>query len=205
MTREFVVYGEFLVEASGGRLGGKQQLGLTVGPVRIIPRYVHRDILTDDFGPLSPVEVMWRMGDALVAMELVHYDTEVMNKCISMSMGGGSFDTDPGDDSSLDGTYGPGGRILGYNRGLGTAANMFTTVYLTPTNDGLYEPYRFKACYLNGQPLEIPLGTERTIVRLHWRVVPYKPIETNAQGRMVETSSQGGVVLWDHESDELLE
>jgi hypothetical protein len=200
MSREYVVFGEFIVKVSGGLVGTVEELGLTSEQVRIHPRYNFRDIPTDDFGA-APVETRWDLADATVTMTLVHYDPDVLNKCMGSAMGGGGFDTSSITDN-IDGFMAGAGRLLGFNRGLGTAANMYVTVYLIPADDGGFEPYRFYACYLDARPLVIPLGTERTLVQLSWRVIPYQEITTEG-GVMVETSSQEGVTLWDH-SDELL-
>lgn len=200
MSREFVVFGEFIVKVSGGLVGGMEELGLTSEQVRINPRYNFRDILTDDFGA-APVETRWDMADAVVSMTLVHYDPDVLNKCMGSAMGGGGLDAGNATDN-IDGFMAGAGRILGYNRGLGTGSNMYVTVYLIPADDGEFEPYRFHACYLDTKPLMIPLGTERSLVQMSWRVIPYQKI-TVSGGVMVETSSQEGVTLWDH-SDELL-
>lgn len=203
MSRAYTVFGEFLLYVSGGRVGGKEELGLSADPFQLLPNYAHRDINSDGLGAI-PVEVMWNMTDAMLRVTLVHYDVDILNKCLCCAQGGGNFDETPGDVDSLDGTMAQNGRLLGNNRGLGTAANMLNTVYLSPTGDSSNQPYRFRACYLNARPLVIPLGTERSLVQLCWRVIPYQSIEVDDDGVMIETSSEGGVVLWDHETDLLL-
>lgn len=181
---------------SGGPLGafpnpdaqGKHQLGLTIDPVRILPRYVHRDVFTDDFGPDVPVETLWNMAECNIAMTLVHYDAALLSVCMGSSMGAGTSLL-----NDVDGAMGPAGRPMGFGRGLGTALCNYITLYLKPAQS-TWEPYRFLATYLNSQPLEIPYGTERTLVKLNWRCIPYRELTT------AEISSAAGIVLWDHET-----
>ena len=35
------------------------------------------------------------------------------------------------------------------------------------------EPWRFYFAYLANNPYEFPLGTEKSVVKLNWRIVPY--------------------------------
>lgn len=194
MARGYTVFGEFIVSVSGGLFDEIEELGLTAEPARIVPVYNHRDIPTDGYGPNVPVEVLWNMGECLLFLTLVNYDTEVLGRCYRSAMGGGN--PDQGDDTDLDGFMGPAGRPLGFGRRIGTAANYYVTVHLFPTDDGQYNPYRFIACYLNSQPLEIPIGTERTLVRLCFRVIPYQRliVENNVPQ---EISSTTGWPLFD--------
>lgn len=202
MSRGFSIFGEFIVAVSGGYIDDQQQLGLTSEPVKVFPRYSHIDKVTDDFGPEIPVEVFWMMGEALISMSLVHYDNDILAQCMRASMGGGGIDNNNPDGESddftegaMDGFLGPAGRPLGYGRALGTAANQYTTVYLIPFTGASIRPYRFKACYINAQPMEIPLGSERSIVRLMWRCIPYQQLTSS------EVKSVDGVPLWDRTSD----
>lgn len=192
--RGYVVYGEFIVYVSGGNIPNedgrtdlKVELGLTADPVRILPRYNHRDVYTDDFGPDTPVETLWNMGEAALLMTLVHYNPTALSFCMSSAMGGPlNFPV-----GGVDGFMAPGGTAMGRGRALGVTGNSYMTVYLQPAQNN-FEPYRFLACYLDSKPLEIPYGTERTLARLNWRVIPYQQLTT------AELSSAAGVTLWDH-------
>jgi len=194
MSRDFQIFGSFMVEVSGGWIDPRTSLGLTVDPVRVVPRYNHKDIYTNDFGPDVPVETLWNMAEAYVFMNLVHYDSEVLEKCMRAAMGGGG-NPDPSDGESIDGFMAQAGRPMGFGRALGSAACQYTTLYLTPYSGASILPYRFYACYLNSQPLEIPLGSERTVVRLNWRVIPYQQLTS------AEVKSEGGVRLWDRSGE----
>lgn len=196
MARGFQIFGEFIVEVSGNLFLDKEQLGLTVEPARVVPRYNHREVVTDDFGPDVPVEILFNMADAIIYLSLVHYDSDVLDKCMRAAMGGGGADSGNSDgDGAMDGFMGPAGRPLGFARALGTAANFFTTVYLTPADDATIRPYRFKACYLNSHPFELPYGTARSIAKIAWKCIPYQQLTTS------EIASTDGVALWDRTSD----
>lgn len=200
MSRNFVVYGEFIVSVSGTFFDEIEELGLTAEPVRIVPIYNHRDIPTDGFGPNVPVETLWNMGECLIYMTLVNYDTNVLGRCYRASMGGGNPDFV--DEDNLDGFMGPAGIPMGGGAGIGQGGNYYTSLHLYPTQDGAYEPYRFRACYLNSQPLEIPIGTERTLVRLGWRCIPYQKLVVTA-GVPQEISAVSGALLFDFSSGAL--
>ena len=195
MTRAYQVFGEFIISVSGGQFSGKQELGLTSDPWRLHPRYVHRDVTTDGFGPVVPVETLWDMADALVSLTLVHYDQGILDQCMRAAMGGGGYDAgNPGGGGAMDGFLGQAGRPMGLGAALGSTENQYTTVYIEPTADGTILPYRFRACYLDGRPLEVPYGSERSLVKLNWRCIPYQPLTA------AEISSVNGVPIWDRTS-----
>ena len=79
------------------------------------------------------------------------------------------------------------------------------------------KPWRFPTAYLTNRPMELPLGTSRSLVILNWRAIPYKPptrptviseaIVVGLRPPVVTTItrfgdapdvSSDGVVLWDH-------
>jgi hypothetical protein len=75
------------------------------------------------------------------------------------------------------------GKLMGNGKQLYETGNRFITLILTslPTEaavdpDNLVEfPWRFPAAYIAANPMEIPIGTERSLVTLRWRAIPYKP------------------------------
>lgn len=195
MARGYVVFGEFIVKVIGSvdAFDGTEELGLTIDPVRIVPRYNHLDVMTDDYGPDVPVETLWNMADAVVHMTLVNYDPDVLNKCMRAAMGGGGLNVgNPTGSGSVDGFMGMAGTPMGGGVAMEASGNNYVMVFLIPTDDGEYNPYRFVSCYLNSQPLEIPLGTERSLVKLAWRCVPYRPFNGS------EITSYNNGLLWDH-------
>ncbi len=63
------------------------ELGLTTDKVRVFPVYHHQDVYTDDYGPNVPVETLWGMSEARIFMDLVHYDTDVLDQCMALAAG----------------------------------------------------------------------------------------------------------------------
>lgn len=196
MTRGFVTYGEAMVYVRGPEgsiIEEITELGLCSESIRITPRYNHLDILTDDFGPSVPVEVLSNMADAKVSMTLVHFDWNIVDYCMYLAMGG----TGPvNDEQDYDGSLSQAGSPLGFGKPMYDPSNHYVSLYLRSATETLSPPtnvpYRFICSYLDGQPLEIPLGTERSLLQLSWRVIPYRPFTGD------EISSEGGLKLWDH-------
>lgn len=219
MTRDYQVNGECLISVRGGdHLSGGigqflTQLGLTdrEGVVKITPTWVHRDVKVDDYGPEIPAELQWQMAQARVSMTLVHYDRSVLDQCIGEAMGGSA-------DQSLDigfraGTLAPAGQTFGRFKPMFASGNHYIQVNLSSLTT---YPWRFRSCVLEGPPLEIPLSTKRSHVRLSWRAIPYTTVQlmsglgtllSLASGLVVDgiifrsgnEISSSGVVLWDHE------
>jgi len=194
MGRTFNPYGETIILVRGnGSLGlngdpQTQELGLCVQDgLKVIPRFYHKDIKCDDFGPDVGPEVMWNLGEVLIQMTLVHYDEEVLKSCMDNSMCG-----------SDDGTLAPAGRLMGGSRALDLSSefdgqeNNFIGLYLLSISD-VTRPWHFLATYLTTPyPVEIPIGVDRSLVKLNWRAIPYKAGITGT----FELSSNG-VKLWD--------
>lgn len=200
MTRAYQIYGEFMVNVRGGQhlpssVGGFNnnkiaQLGLTSEAVTIVPRFRHKEIYTDDYGKEIPAELMCYMADAQVNITLVHYDEDVLQICMQETMGGGD-----GSFSVLgnDGIMPRGGRLLGNNISMYFSGNHYLSVSLFPAAS--VKGWRFTSCYLNSQPLVIPVGAERSLVQLSFRAIPYS---TMTSGEVLAS----GVVLWDRIPDE---
>lgn len=204
MPRDYIIYGETMVKVKGnGALsatlaGGTDflatlwELGLATEGVRIIPRFIHQDIHVDDFGPNIPAEVMCMMADCRIEMTLIHYDALVLDACITESLGSSKFPS---------GTLAPAGQTLG--RGLPLFSSGCHYISLSLAASRLVSPWRFPTSYLDSHPLIIPIGTERTIVNLSWRAIPYKPLMPNF-GQSEEIMSSGAV-LWDFFQDSAVE
>ncbi len=199
MSRGYTIFGEFIVKVKNGLISNigdtPVELGLTSEPVKIYPRYNHLDIYTDDFGPSVPVEMLWNLAEVNIQMTLVHYDIDVLDACMKAAMGGGNFDQgNPLGDETIDGFMAAAGRPMGLGQDITIPSNQYVRLYLVPTSTSEYLPYRFLFCYLD-RSMEIPLGTERSLIRLNWRCIPYQPLTTE------EISSFEGVSLWDNLSD----
>lgn len=184
------------------------ELGLTQGPIRIIPNFIHRDIYVDDYGDV-PAEVMAMIADVQIHMTLVHYDADVLDNCMINSIGG--YHADMATVGSLTaGTMAGAGKLMGNGRQLYEAGNRFITLILTsrptsldpPGTDPNEFPWRFPAAYIAANPMEIPIGTERSLVTLRWRAIPYRPpFAADANNPAVSTTTvqelkSKGAVLW---------
>lgn len=192
MARDLYINGETLVKVKGtddSPIGDLSELGLAEGPIRVIPRFAHRDWFVDDFGTEVPVEVFTRLADATILMTLVHYDDAVLEACVIESLGGSADGT-----QWLHGTLAGAGIPMGGNQNRFLDGNHYISLnLLSPVAD---YPWRFYFTHLLGPPQEIPLGTKRSAVRLAWRAVPYTFAPTAA-----DELSSDGVVLWDHVLD----
>lgn len=168
MARDWFINGPLMVLVKGNPLTGIgtiQQLGLTHSPVRVRHNYRHMDLSLDAFGGEIPAEMQCKLQDVFVDMDLVHVDATVLEICMAESLGG-------------MGTVGVGtlplaGARLGNNFARFGAGWHYIGLNLASTVNGI--PWRFSNAYLTGQPLDFPLGSERSIITLTWRVIPYSP------------------------------
>ena len=198
MARDFHIAGEAMVSVKQGSPAGAiatlSQLGLAVGGIRISPTFHHLDIHTDDWGGGVPAEVMWMLCDVHIDMTLIHYDRTLLETCVQESMGG----------AISDGTLIGAGKPMGGLQSAGLASNHYIRLNLASPVDG--RPWRFLSAYLAHRPLEMPLGTKASEVRLNWRAIPYQALNT-AEGLPTSTYANGnelksaGVVIWDHTLD----
>ena len=196
MARDFIINGETMVHVKippgiGGYLPADvYELGLAAEEVRIIPRFVYQDIKADDFGPEIPADVMWLLADVTIRMGLIHYNRDVLDTCLASSMAGTTNIS-----SKWAGTLVGAGTLMGNGKDVGSAGNSFIGLSLLSPNLLNYG-WRFPAAYLADRPLDLPLGTNRTIALCQWRAIPYRPPGL----RTVETKSTG-TILFDHNPD----
>lgn len=174
MARDFQINGECLVKVKGGaHISGfmfpePAELGLAAEGIVIEPRFYHEDIRCDDFGPSVPADVMWNLAEVNIRMLLIHYDVNILDYCLSEAMGGTLFS---GNIAMGAGIVAPAGVIMGgYKNYFASGWHYISLNLLSPV---LGLPWRFRAAYLTGQPLKIPLSTEKTVVELNWRAIPY--------------------------------
>lgn len=185
MARDYFINGPAMVTVKGNvnsSIANVQQLGLSQDPIRLSPRFNHMDIKVDAWASMPP-EQQYMLADVSISMNLVHVDVPFLQTCMNLSMGG----------TSTYGTLVGAGTRMGGNTGRFTATwNYISLCILSPVGN---LPYRFYNCYLTGQPLEIPVGVERSVFNLNWRAVPYFTDPwNNGQG-------SNGVVLWDNTAD----
>lgn len=174
MARDWYINGEALVKVSNAALGGVQELGLTDSPIHISPTFHHLDMRVDAMGGQAPPETQFMLMEARITMSLIHFDYGVLNSCIQSSMAG----------APAVGTMPRAGSLMGNSVALGASGNNLITLGITtPVGPA---PWKFYACYLTDFPW--PLGTEKSVVQLTWRAIPYT----------VDPVTADGIVVWDH-------
>ncbi len=220
MARDFQVPGVYMVFVrggahwSGGSSGVSFELGLATESIRISPKFYNKDIHTDDFGPNCPVEIMNELAEATISMALVHYDAEILDTCMSEGMGGGLNPLPTGGVGGfnpLAGMMVGAGAIMGGINPIFSSGNKFISLYLIPDPSTPAVPWHFPATYLTSQPLELPLGSEKTIATMSWRAIPYKPLVPTAIAggglksggfkflpSFLNEVTSSGAILWDH-------
>ncbi len=221
MGKSFQVNGESLVTIRFGahmypnappppftRIPAPVQLGLTSDSISITPRYVHNDISADDYGGKIPAEISCSIADASINMTLVVYDNTVLDACLAESMGGTAYQVLPTAQNIFNipgvsyyaGAMSPAGSLLGNGLPLLSSGNHFMSLNILSPQQNY--PWRFPSAYLTGPPVKIPLGTERSLVSLNWRAIPYaSPMVFTNQGAFLRTQEivSSGTILWDHQ------
>jgi len=164
MTADFQIPGQSLIMVKG-RAGSSLQslvrLGLARDEIQVFPRYYHQDLNVNAWGPQTPANVQSFPFDALITINLYHFDQAVFEACHNESLGGvGTFGTNP-----------RAGVLMG--RGARFAANnSFIGLNITSPVAGL--PYRFLYTYMVAPaPSKIPLGVEAQMIPTVWRAVLY--------------------------------
>lgn len=186
MSRDFQINGESLVKVkgmTGTAIGSLSELGLSPGPINVTFDFRHRDINVDAWGGEIPADVQGMLAAVNINMPLIHIDYDILNACMRESMCG----------SSATGTLVRAGTRMGGNAARFAAGNHYIGVnILSPI---IARPYRFLFSYLTGPPVVIPLGTEKSVFQLNWRVIPY------TQDPWGNGSGATGQVLWDNNLD----
>ncbi len=167
MARDYFINGETLVLVKGradSAIGSLQQLGLSDAPIAIRMNFHHKDIGVDAYGATVP-ETQVMGGDATISMTLVHFDRSVLATCVNESLGG----------ATAEGLLQRAGSRMGNNLPRfgagGFLGNHYIGLNLTSVVAGI--PWRFYYTFLANPPVEFPLGTEKSIVRLQWRAIGY--------------------------------
>src|SRR5947209_4341466 len=86
------------------------ELGLPEGKIVITPKFIHKNVIIDEFGPDSTADVRTMCHEVKIDMTLVHYDQWVLDTVMDESMGGAPL------ASRFAGVLPPAGHTLG--RGL---------------------------------------------------------------------------------------
>ncbi len=196
MPRDFRINGPTLVLVKGSSsdqiLGDIKELGLSDQSIRVQLDIRHRDINVDAWGGEIPADVQCMLAGCNVIMSLIHLDLDVLDACIRASMGGTNaigFLPRTGARLGNDAARFAGGGLNARNHYIG----------LNLTSPVLSKPWRFYTTYLQGIQ-EIPLGAEKSIYQLNWRVIPYTQ---DPYSMLVANYGQGGLdhPLWDHTLD----
>ncbi len=196
MARDFYINGETMVSVKGradSEIGSIQQLGLSEDPIRVSLNFRHEDINVDAWGGRIPAEVQWFLSDAIITMNLIHIDRNILDVCFLESMGG----------ATAIGSLRRAGARLGNNlprfAGGGQLGNHYIGLNLSAPVGGV--PWRFFTTYLTDSPFEQPLGTEKSIFTLRWRAIPYTQDPWGGVTAGNPGTGAEGAQLWDYVLD----
>lgn len=147
-----------------------QQLGLAASQIRISFDFKHSDVNADAWGK-EPFEIQFMLAEANITMDLIHFDMPVLQDCLRESQGGAA-------GQAAEGTTPRAGARLGNNAARFAATNHFIGLNIScPVGGGGVAgsvlPWCFYFAYLTGPPVQIPLGTEKSILQCNWRAIPY--------------------------------
>lgn len=215
MTRAFQYPGEWLVQVKGGRHFGSGQpitmvsdLGMAQGPVTFMPKFYHRPMNVDDYGPNVPAAVQTMMSEVDVSMTLIHFDANVLDICMDEAMGGGGFQQTQGAAGFFTGQ----GKPLDGGRNIFMSGNHMISLNLFNIASGQL-PIRVRSTYLADR-LPFPLGTDAQAMQVTFKGLPYLPpllsggavtsggvLIDGVVWRMRREMVSSGAVLWDHEQD----
>ncbi|MDE2098088.1 MAG: hypothetical protein KGL39_12615 [Patescibacteria group bacterium] len=181
MARDWFINGESLVFVKshnitvGTTTNNLTELGLSEGPIKIRPNFFHQDLTLDAWGGEVPAEVQVFLTDVDITMSLVHFDRSVLDSCLLESIGG---------PSAIGQTTRAGSR-LGYNpitAGTlppGRKDSTYHYIDLFIASPVASKPWHFFYTYLTGPPMDFPLGTEKSIVHLNWKAIPWPDVSKN--------------------------
>ena len=190
MSRDYFINGPTLVSVngnSGTAISSLTQLGLSDAPIRVRVTSYHRDMVVDAWGAGTP-ETQYMLGEAFIPMSLIHVDRTVLSICQAESQAGASADgTVPGAGARM------GNGLPRFGVAQAGVANHFIGLNLTSPIGNI--PWRFYYAYLAGNPIEFPLGTEKSIIQLNWRAVLY------SQDPWQNGLGSAGQILFDHTLD----
>lgn len=174
MARDFFINGQCMVWVKGradSSIGNLSELGLTTDQIRVTPVFRHRDIDVNAWGDVPP-EVQFKLAEVRISMTLVHYDSNVLEACVSESMAGApAFGQLPTAGARM------GNNLPRFAAG-GANGNHYIGLNLASPVGG--RPWRFLTSYLTNTPVDIPIGTDRTAVVCNWRCIPYTQDPWNA-------------------------
>lgn len=170
-------------------------LGLSHGPIHIVPSWNNVEVFTNEFpqgGP--PAELLTSPGEVRVTMNIIHLNRSVLSVALSQALGMNGLTTYPFELMNST-TLQP----LGNNQPLYSSGNYFVGMMLDILNPlpnhSFDPPYTFPAAVLTGQPMEFPIGSQASIFRLTWRCVPYQYHVRREDGGRSDIISSGTPVI----------
>lgn len=189
MGRNYYVNGETMMKVKGrsdSSIGSLSDLGLNADSVVVQVMNMRLDIIVDAYGK-APPETQFMGAFAECTHTLVHFDRSVLNTCIQEGWG----------SSPALGQLGHAGSLMG--NGLarfaagGVNGNHFIGLNIISALGA--DPWRFLHAVLAESPVTFPLGTERSLVGLRWKSVPYSIDPWN------NGNGSYSVPIWDHTAD----
>ena len=198
MARDLYINGEVLVRvrsSTSSPVGNAiRELGLCSDSIVITPKFNHLDVPLDAWGGANGVapEVQTMLAEMQIVMNLIHFDAEVLRDCVQNSLGGGS---------ATPGVLTRAGTRLGGGVAVGTVGNFYISLFLSaPITNSQGVPWYFPSTYLTGQPVNFPIGVERTIAQVTFRAIPYAggSSDVAAADPYNAGAGAGGKILWDN-------
>ncbi len=186
MARDIFENGVVMVSVKGradSNIPILTQLGLADTPIRMDFDLRHMDIQVDAYGREIPFDVQAKLGAVFVSMNLVHVEHGVLREVVRLNMG----------NTIIEGVMPRAGQRLGGGFPRFAPGWNYVSLNLTSPVAGL--PWRFYNAYLTQRPLQWSIGTERSLIPVTFRCIPYTPDPWNAG------FGSAGVVLWDHGQD----
>lgn len=187
MARDYYINGETMIYIKGAvdsTYPAVTELGLCDIPIRVSVEYKHLDIKVNAYGEVSPEkQAMGAM--ARVNISLVHFDRSVLSFLISQSLGG----------SPAIGQLGHAGFRMGNGVGRFGAGMRYVSLGIVSAltaGDPNIVPWTFHYAVLSNNPLEFPLGAERSLVTCAFDCVPYSVDPWNGG------NGSYGTTIWDH-------
>lgn len=189
MARDFFINGESLVYVKGrsdSGIGSLTELGLANAPIVITPIFHHKPINVNAWGD-APAEMQFMLAEVRISITLIHFDSGVLDTCITESMAG----------APSIGSLPRAGARMGNNTARFAAGGAGGNHYigLNIASPVGIKPYRFYYAFLAERPLEFPLGAERSAVQTFWRAIPY------TQDPWGGGTGARGAIIWDNVLD----
>lgn len=150
-----------VVGPSGSAIAGAAQLGLAPDPIQVTLNEHSKPLIVDAYGQDNTIDEQVFGGDALINMTLIHFSAIALSECTRLAWA----------SAPTEGTLGRAGFRRGNGVALGAAGSSFINLNIASPIAGL--PYNFPAAWLAERPVVIPLGTEKSMVRLTWKACAY--------------------------------